>query len=113
MTKYLNKVGPGYVPPPLANDDQVRQQPPQPGEMIMGCTDPEADNFMADANSDDGSCTYTSIDGDDDMIDDVANPPLGLKTAGYMGIPKIAWIAIIGVGVYYAYSKGMFKKLLK
>ena len=36
-----------------------------------------------------------------------------VKTAGYMGIPKIAWVALIGVGVYYAYSKGMFKKLLK
>ena len=33
------------------------------------------------------------------------------KVAGYMGIPQIGWIAIIGVGVYYAYSKGMFKKL--
>ena len=36
-----------------------------------------------------------------------------VTTAGFMGLPKIAWIAIIGVGVYYAYSKGMFKKLLK
>ena len=35
------------------------------------------------------------------------------KTAGFMGLPKIAWIAIIGVGLYYAYSKGMFKKLMK
>ena len=33
------------------------------------------------------------------------------QVAGYMGIPQIGWIAIIGVGVYYAYSKGMFKKL--
>ena len=35
------------------------------------------------------------------------------NTAGYMGIPQIGWIAIIGVGVYYAYTKGMFKKLIK
>ena len=35
------------------------------------------------------------------------------KKAGFMGLPTIAWVAIIGVGVYYAYSKGMFKKLLK
>jgi len=35
------------------------------------------------------------------------------KTAGFMGLPKIAWIAIIGAGLYYAYSKGMFKKLMK
>jgi predicted nucleic acid-binding Zn-ribbon protein len=36
-----------------------------------------------------------------------------VNTAGFMGLPKVAWIAIIGVGVYYAYSKGMFKKLIK
>jgi len=35
--------------------------------------------------------------------------PSSTKSAGYMGIPKIGWIAIIGVGVYYAYTKGMFK----
>ena len=35
------------------------------------------------------------------------------KKAGFMGIPTIAWVALIGVGVYYAYSKGMFKKLMK
>lgn len=32
------------------------------------------------------------------------------KKAGFMGLPNLAWIAIIGVGVYYAYTKGMFKK---
>jgi|ETNvirenome_6_85_1030632.scaffolds.fasta_scaffold00199_8 hypothetical protein len=113
MTKYLNKVGPGYVPPPLAND-QIRLSPEddtQPGLMIMGCTDPEADNYLPEANSDDGSCTYAIL-GDDDTTDD-STPSLGEKTAGFMGLPKIAWIAIIGVGVYYAYSKGMLKKLLK
>jgi len=26
-----------------------------------------------------------------------------------MGIPKIGWIAIIGVLGYFAYTKGMFK----
>lgn len=35
------------------------------------------------------------------------------KTAGFMGLPTIAWIAIGGIAVYYAYSKGMFKKFLK
>ena len=34
------------------------------------------------------------------------------KTAGFMGLPKVAWIAIVGVGVY-AYSQGMLKKLIK
>ena len=33
----------------------------------------------------------------------------GLVSAGYMGIPKIGWIAIIGVLGYFAYTKGMFK----
>ena len=34
-------------------------------------------------------------------------------TAGFMGLPNLAWIAIGGVALYYAYSKGMFKKILK
>lgn len=38
---------------------------------------------------------------------------LSPQTAGFMGLPKIAWIAIIGIGVYYAYSKGMLKKIIK
>jgi hypothetical protein len=42
--------------------------------------------------------------------DDVSS---STTTAGFMGIPNIAWIAIVGVGLYYAYSQGMFKKLLK
>jgi len=47
--------------------------------------------------------------------DNVGTAPADVKptTAGFMGLPNLAWIAIIGVGVYYAYSKGMFKKLLK
>ena len=46
------------------------------------------------------------------------SPPMALgdvskvATAGFMGLPTIAWIAIGGVALYYAYSKGMFKKLL-
>ena len=34
-------------------------------------------------------------------------------TAGFMGLPKTAWIAIVGVSLYYAYSKGMLKELIK
>ena len=34
-------------------------------------------------------------------------------TAGFMGLPKVAWIVIGGVALYFAYSKGMFKKILK
>ena len=54
--------------------------------------------------------------------DNVGTAPVDVKptTAGFngygnkfMGLPNLAWIAIIGVGVYYAYSKGMFKKLMK
>lgn len=36
-----------------------------------------------------------------------------LKTEEYMGIPKIAWVVIVGAGLYYAYSKGMLKKIIK
>lgn len=32
------------------------------------------------------------------------------KKAGFMGLPTIAWVVFIGVGVYYAYTKGVFKK---
>jgi|TARA_B100001094_G_scaffold308747_1_gene341726 hypothetical protein len=32
------------------------------------------------------------------------------KKAGFMGLPTLAWVAIIGAGVYYAYTKGVFKK---
>ena len=34
-------------------------------------------------------------------------------TAGFMGLPTIAWVAIGGIALYYAYSQGIFKKLLK
>ena len=37
------------------------------------------------------------------------NPDCKPQVAGYMGIPKIGWIAIIGVLGYFAYTKGMFK----
>jgi|TARA_B100001094_G_scaffold308747_1_gene341725 hypothetical protein len=44
--------------------------------------------------------------------DNVGTKPAEVKPkkAGFMGLPNLAWIAIIGVGVYYAYSKGIFKK---
>ncbi len=32
------------------------------------------------------------------------------KKAGFMGLPTLVWVAIIGAGVYYAYTKGVFKK---
>jgi hypothetical protein len=35
------------------------------------------------------------------------------KTAGIMGLPNIAWVAIAGVAIYYGNKKGMFKKILK
>ncbi len=48
-----------------------------------------------------------------DPLPDTELAPNNVTSAGYMGIPKIGWIAIIGVGLYYAYTKGMFKKLIK
>tara|TARA_R110001592_G_scaffold196051_1_gene443766 strand:+ start:769 stop:972 length:204 start_codon:yes stop_codon:yes gene_type:complete len=45
----------------------------------------------------------------DNSVEDTPLPP-STKSAGYMGIPKIGWIAIIGVGLYYAYTKGFLKK---
>lgn len=39
--------------------------------------------------------------------------PIKTKTAGFMGLPNLAWFAIGGVVLYYAYQKGMFKKFLK
>ena len=54
--------------------------------------------------------------GDNSSVEDTPLPvedtplPPSIKSAGYMGIPKIGWIAIIGVGLYYAYTKGFLKK---
>lgn len=31
---------------------------------VLGCTDPEADNYDPEANTDDGSCTYSPVDKD-------------------------------------------------
>ena len=33
-----------------------------PGEVVYGCTDPTATNYNSDANTNDGSCTYSSSD---------------------------------------------------
>ena len=91
MTEYYNNVGPGYVPPPLADDDQVKE--------------PVEDKINLDISVDD-----TEIDNGQS-----GEAPLGSKTntAGFMGISTTAWIAIVGIGLYYAYTKGMLKKIIK
>jgi hypothetical protein len=76
-----------------------------------GCMDPLANNYDETALTDDDSCTFDEIIVDD--VDTDLDAPLGVQTAGFMGLPKIAWIAIIGAGLYYAYSKGMLKKFMK
>ena len=53
------------------------------------------------------------IDEDIDTSDTTSDDDSTTKTAGFMGIPTIAWIAIGGVALYYAYSKGMLKKIIK
>ena len=52
---------------------------------------------------------------EEEIVDteEIGSTPMGLNTAGFMGLPTMAWIAIGGVALYYAYSKGMFKKLIK
>jgi len=56
------------------------------------------------------------IDDADALVDDADVAVVDtdkVVTAGFMGLPNLAWIAIGGVALYYAYSKGMFKKLMK
>lgn len=36
-----------------------------------------------------------------------------VATAGVMKTPTIVWVLIGALGLYYAYSKGVFKKILK
>ena len=43
----------------------------QNGENTYGCTDPEADNYNPDANTDDGSCEYSCIDIDGNVYETV------------------------------------------
>ena len=80
----------------LKGDETVREELLQEAaEIGSGCDD----GYLVDDN---GVCVAEVTDDADKVV-----------TAGFMGLPKVAWIAIIGVGVYYAYSKGMFKKLIK
>tara|TARA_R100000908_G_C3755948_1_gene150531 strand:+ start:2956 stop:3246 length:291 start_codon:yes stop_codon:yes gene_type:complete len=53
------------------------------------------------------------IDEDVDTTDTSTDDDSTTKTAGFMGIPTIAWIAIGGVALYFAYKKGMLKKIIK
>lgn len=50
---------------------------------------------------------------DETTDDETTDDDTSTKTAGFMGVPTIAWIAIGGVALYFAYKKGMLKKIIK
>jgi len=66
-----------------------------------------------DENGNRKSLTFPELDKIKEKIVVVGEEIKTTTTAGYMGIPNIAWIAIGGVAIYYAYSKGMLNKLIK
>lgn len=87
--------------------------------VYIGCTDPSADNYDAQANEDDGSCTYTSgpandlcadaqalvcnttINGSTGLSTDVGAPTAcGLSTADNEGV----WYSIVGNGQFHTIS---------
>lgn len=71
---------------------------------------PYVDPDSIKVNLNTGSDDLTNGDTNDDSV---TNGDTETKTAGFMGLPTVAWIAIGGIALYYAYSKGMFKKILK
>lgn len=68
----------------------------------------DPDSIKVNLNT--GSDGLTNGDTNDDSV---TNGDTETKTAGFMGLPTVAWIAIGGIALYFAYSKGMFKKILK
>jgi len=71
---------------------------------------PYVDPDSIKVNLNTGSDDLTNGDTNDDTV---TNGDAETKKAGFMGLPTVAWIAIGGIALYYAYSKGMFKKILK
>lgn len=87
---------------------------PTPQPLPSGCMDKTAENYDPLAGVDDGSCTYPV---DNFML--LEEPPVEViettkttKTAG-SGESKLLMYLLIGGGLYYAFSQGMFKKILK
>jgi len=106
MTRFAQGVNPEYVQTvnnalygegheaALNGDDTVREELLKEAAEIGSGIEDDADALLVDAD-------VAVVDTDK------------VVTAGFMGLPNLAWIAIGGVALYYAYSKGMFKKLMK
>ena len=80
-------------------------------EVIPGCTDPYAENYNENANSDDGSCfklsdlaeNAISFDGTDDYID--LGPAFDLKAAPQSNAFSLAcWIKTESYGTIYSFG---------
>jgi hypothetical protein len=73
-------------------------------------TDPEYIRQVNEQLYGDKSTTNRPDKTEGDPLPDTQLATDNVTSAGYMGIPKIGWIAIIGVLGYFAYKKGVFKK---
>ena len=73
-------------------------------------TDPEYIRQVNEQLYGDKSTTNRPDKTEGDSFPDTQLATDNVTSAGYMGIPKIGWIAIIGVLGYFAYKKGVFKK---
>jgi hypothetical protein len=73
-------------------------------------TDPEYIRQVNEQLYGDKSTTNRPDETEGDPLPDTQLATDNVTSAGYMGIPKIGWIAIIGVLGYFAYKKGVFKK---
>ena len=59
------------------------------------------------------SGTWTEIEGEWKQTPIDKTTTSVVATAGVMKTPTIVWVLIGALGLYYAYSKGVFKKILK
>jgi hypothetical protein len=76
-------------------------------DMIRGCMDPDAENFLPNANSDDGSC-ITTIPDDITIITD-STP----TTAGFGDNKMLIYLVAAGALLWYLNKEGYLNKILK
>ena len=93
------------------NGGVVGSTPPD----ILGCMDPEADNYLPEATSDDGTCVFPDdyfVD-DGDEGNDTETIIIGTKTAGVGNNKMIMWLIVGGIALWYLNKEGYLKKILK
>ena len=84
---------------------------PKANDMIRGCMDPDAENFLPEANSDDGSCIIITPEDTDDTDDTTIL--VESKTAGFGDNKMLIWLVVGGIALWYMNKEGYLKKILK